>query len=205
LKDRFIKIREKIYTPVQLKQYLDAYNPIDCYQTVSLWKYPQYLGIKKLAKIPYPTPKPLLQAERLRRFQDNLFLGSDFVLDFDQKDYKNPQEMQANIVLAKQSLIKLGMTKHILMRTGAGQQLLVADFWEWANIHVAYPKDREYACLRSMQRLTRTLLDIGIKWDSAVSSDTRRIMRCPNTLHRNGNMIKLIEWPKAGDYLIFNE
>jgi hypothetical protein len=126
---------------------------------------------------------------------NNIFLGSDYIMDFDDKDYHNGSEGSQNqLKLSKLKLNELGFNDFLTMRTGKGYQLLVMDFNAWAkkDIKVVMPRDREFQYQRKMAELTKKLLEAKITWDYKVSTDTRRIFRVPNTLHNNGNIIKIL-------------
>ena len=179
--NKFHKIKYKIRTPKELKAILDKMMPEDVYQTISWWLNPEDLGQKRVNSPGSP---------RL----DNLFLGSDYLMDFDEKDYQERSEMLHNIRLAQIYLKEHGMIQQVLMRTGRGYQLVVIDFFEWAKVKVESPRDREYAYGYKMRKLTKDMLNKGIKWDSDVSIDTRRIFRVPNTMHRNGKKIMIIAY-----------
>lgn len=179
----FVKIKDKIYTPVQLKAVLDELMPEDVYQTISWWMKPQELGLKKIKKAGHS-------------ILSNFFLGSDYLMDFDLKNYKDNAELVSNVNLARLFLEQYGMKRLVIMKTpSGGQQVLVTDFNTWAKVNVAHPKEREYAYLFKMKKLTKMLLDAGIKWDSDVSNDTRRIFRTPNTLRLSTNQkVRLLEY-----------
>ncbi|MHB1764736.1 MAG: hypothetical protein ACYCS1_04255 [Gammaproteobacteria bacterium] len=177
--EQWIKVKSKIYKNYQLKKYLDLINPTDVYQSVSWWLNPQDLGARGKRIAGYP-------------ILNNFFLGTDYLMDFDLKDYTNRDELFSNINLARMELKNLGMNKEKLIKTGRGYQLLEEDFNRWANIHVIDPRDREKAYQAKMSALTDMLLKRRIKWDSDVSRDSRRVFRVINTKHFNGEIIKLI-------------
>ena len=179
-KDIWIKINTKIYSKFHLKKELDKIYPVptDVYQSVSWWLIPEHLGAKSNRK-----GYPIL---------DNFFLGSDYIMDFDLRDYAGINDIFKNIQLAKIELNNLNMYNLKFIKTGRGYQLLNQDFNKWANVHVTHPRDREKAYQDKMIKLTNILLSRKIKWDSDVSRDTRRIFRVINTRHFNGEIIKLI-------------
>ena len=128
-------------------------------------------------------------------FLSSIFLGSDYIMDFDDKDYKNGQEdSRSNLELAKLKLQEMGFREFLTMRTGKGYQLLVIDFNKWAkkDMKAVMPRDREDFYLSKMRILTKILLASKIRWDYRVSVDTRRIFRVPNSVHNNGNIIKVL-------------
>ncbi len=180
-KEYFKKLNKKIYNSKQLKNYLDRYNPIDVYQTISWWFNPQLLGSRRNVK-----GFPLL---------NNFFLGSDYLMDFDIGDYTNKLEMINNVKLAILSLREVGFIHYILLRTGQGYQLIITDFniKTKEKLKAVFPRDREYAYGMKMKELTDKLIKMKVKWDWRVSIDTRRLCRVPNTLHRNGNTIKILK------------
>ena len=133
---------------------------------------------------------------RTEHFLNNVFLGSDYIMDFDDKDYPNGSEgSQSQLKLSKLKLNELGFKDFLTMRTGKGYQLLVMDFNAWAkkDMKAVMPRDREFQYQRKMAELTKKLLEAKIIWDYKVSTDTRRIFRVPNTLHNNGNIIRIIK------------
>lgn len=182
----FFKIKEKIYNPEQLKAILDKLRPTDTYQTVSMWLNPAFLGAKNITKPKYPLPRHLLYQRtesRINAILDNLFLSSNYLMDFDLKDYKDSSEMLSNVSLARLFLQEHGMKDQLLMKTpSGGRQLLVMDFDKWANIHIANPRDREYAYSRKMKVLTDMLIKANIHWDDKVSLNTRAVFRTANTI-----------------------
>ena len=192
LKDnKFVKIKDKIHTPEQLKKHLDKLMPFDVYNTISWWLNPEYLGSRK-AQMPKFRSKEAMVEYRTNNLLNNFFLGSDYMMDFDGDDYKSKEEMLDNVKLAKLKLNEMGLHDFTLVRTGRGYQLWVMDFWKWAKISVKHPRDREYACQKKMVKLTSELRKAGIKWDYNVSIDTRRLARVIKTFHRNGVLIEKI-------------
>lgn len=174
------------------------FGATDAYNTVSWWLNPQMLTRKHVALPEYRTKKDKkrIKEARIQAFLSNIFLGSDYIMDFDDKDYQNGQsEALENVKLAKLALSELGFNDFLLMRTGRGYQLLVFDFNKWAKqgMKAVMPRDREQFYLQKMKKLTEMLKAKGIKWDYDVSCDTRRICRVPNTYHNNGNLITIIK------------
>lgn len=182
----FMKVKAKIRNAKELKALIEQYKPIDVYQTVAWWLNPNTLGPKRIKKAGY-------------RILNNFFLGSDYIMDFDLKDYASEEEMVDNLCRARLLLERMGMKEHTVIKTGKGRQLLVTDFDKWVKLSIGNPMDREYAYGFKMKLLTETMMKSGIKWDDKVSTDTRRIFRTPGTLHQNGNTIKILETtsPKA--------
>ena len=193
--EKWLVIRKKIRTPEQLASYIGPFKPTDVYQTISYWLNPDKLSTKKTTLPEYRGNKETLKEAKIRAFLGNMFIGSDYIMDFDDKDYaKGMVDSLDNVKLAKLALNKLGMKEFMLMRTGRGYQLLVFDFNGWAKngLKATMPRDREYAYLQRMKKLTELLKSMGIKWDYGVSCDTRRICRVPNTTHNNGNLIRIV-------------
>ena len=194
--DKWYIIRKKIRSSEQLLRYIEKMQPTDVYQTVSWWLNPNSLSGKR-ANLPKYNGKNKTQIKyaRINHFLNNIFLGSDYIMDFDDKDYKAGQdEGRSNLQLAKLKLQELGFKEFLTMRTGKGYQLLVMDFNEWAkkDMKAVMPRDREDFYLSKMRTLTKILLASKIKWDYGVSVDTRRIFRVPNSVHNNGNIIKVL-------------
>lgn len=189
---KFIKIYGKIHTSEQLKKHLDRLMPADVYNTISWWLNPEYLGSRK-PQIPKSKKKAVITEYKIKNLLNNSFLGSDYLMDFDGDDYKSSVEMLDNVKLAKLKLNELGLYDFILVRTGRGYQLWVMDFWKWAKIRIEHPRDREYACQKKMVKLTRELINAGIRWDYNVSIDTRRLARVIKTFHRNGVLVERIQ------------
>ena len=194
--DKWYVIRQKIRSPEQLLWFIEKYQPTDVYQTVSWWLNPQSLNGKRANLPDYNgRNKKQIKEAKIKHFLANTFLGSDYIMDFDDKDYSDRSEgSQSNLRLAKLKLWELGFKDFLTMRTGKGYQLLVKDFNEWAKkgIKATMPRDREYQYQRKMNELTKILLQAKIKWDYKVSIDTRRVFRVPNTIHNNGNIIKIL-------------
>jgi hypothetical protein len=202
-KNNFLKIKAKIYSPEQLKKILDSIpNITGVYQTISTWLNPQYLSRKKVERSSKIN-------DRIKDLESNFFMYCNYLMDFDRKDYKTEEEMLYNLNLAKEFLVKQSMEKFVLQKTPhGGRQLIALDFPEWANIKVAYPKDREYAYGMKLKKLTEMLLtgkekptkeevkkakvNPYISWDYNVSLNTRSLFRTPNTLGDNGVRVKLI-------------
>ena len=193
--ERWFILNKKIRTDKQLLSYLYIIQPTDVYQSVSYWLNPTRLGGKKFNAPEYKGNKGKIKEAHANYFLSSIFLGSDYIMDFDDKDYKNGQEdSRSNLQLAKLKLQELGFKKFLTMRTGRGYQLLVMDFNEWAkkDMKAVMPRDREDFYISKMRKLTRILLNSKIVWDYKVSVDTRRIFRVPNSVHNNGNIIKIL-------------
>ena len=194
--DKWFILNKKIRRDNQLLEYMLKIQPTDVYQTVSYWLNPTRLGSKKFNSPKYTGDKKIIKGAKLSHFLANLFLGSDYIMDSDDKDYTNGQdESRSNLQLAKLKLQELGFKEFLSLRTGRGYQLLVMDFNEWAkkDMKAVMPRDREEFYLLKMRKLTKILLDAKIKWDYKVSIDTRRIFRVPNTLHNNGNIVRILK------------
>ena len=193
--ERWFVLNKKIRTSQQLLEYINKINPTDVYQSVSYWLNPTRLGSKKFNAPTYKGDKTIIKEAHSNYFLSSIFLGSDYIMDFDDKDYKNGQEdSRSNLELAKLKLQEIGFKEFLTMRTGRGYQLLVMDFNEWAkkDMKAVMPRDREDFYLVKMRKLTRMLLASKIRWDYRVSVDTRRIFRVPNSVHNNGNIIKVL-------------
>jgi len=205
----FLKIKKKIYKPEQLKEELDKIPNIQgVYQTISLWLNPEHLGKKHVEE-----GIKLTLSQKIKNLQDNFFLSCNYLMDFDRKDYDSEKSMLENVERAKELLWEMGMRKLVLQQTPhRGRQLIALDFDKWANVNVAYPKDREYAYGMKLRRLTNILLTglpnpskeqvneakkkPFIFWDYNVSLNTRSLFRTPNTVGDNGVRVKLIEYPE---------
>lgn len=196
-KDKWYIIRTKIKSPEQLLEYIERLQPTDVYQTVSWWLNSNSLAGKHIILPAYNRRnKKEIKEIRTEHFLNNVFLGSDYIMDFDDKDYPNGSEgSQSQLKLSKLKLNELGFKDFLTMRTGKGYQLLVMDFNAWAkkDMKAVMPRDREFQYQRKMAELTKKLLEAKIIWDYKVSTDTRRIFRVPNTLHNNGNIIRIIK------------
>ncbi len=194
--DKWYVIRQKIRSSEQLLQLIESYQPTDVYQTVSWWLNPQSLNGKRINLPNYNgRNKKQIKEVKIKHFLSNIFLGSDYIMDFDDKDYPNRSDGSlSNLGLAKLKLKEIGFKNFLTMRTGRGYQLLVKDFNEWAKkgLRATMPRDREYQYQRKMNELTKLLLQAKIRWDYKVSTDTRRVFRVPNTVHNNGNIIKIL-------------
>ena len=193
--DKWYVIMKKIRSPEQLFNFIEKYQPTDVYQTVSWWLNPQSLKGKRISLPEYNgRNKKQIKEIRIKHFISSIFLGSDYIMDFDDKDYPNGSEGSlSNLKLAKLKLEEIDFKDFITMRTGKGYQLLVKDFNEWAkNSKALMPKDKEYHYQRKMSELSKELLHAKIKWDYKVSTATRRVFRVPNTLHNNGNLIRIL-------------
>jgi hypothetical protein len=135
------------------------------YVSVSRWLNPTVVGSRKLQKRGYIVA-------------DNCFLGMDYVMDFDDRDSER--------VLDAYALLRTrGFDDFTLVETEHGFHLWVHDFMLLIDPRDD-PKEREAVCLDAAKKLTKWLRSKGIKWDYAVSCDTRRVVRVPGFANKNG-------------------
>lgn len=178
-KNRFCRIRLADGTFIHLKARLDTptfyrkivfLKPVDTYISIGRWLNPATI---KSRRHPYCA---------------NVFLGSDYVLDFDEK---KPGAINKSI----NCLRALGWNEFALCETSRGYQLWVLDFDAKTNTKLGEvnPRQREARYLKEMRNLTRKLRNAGIEWDHHVSNDTRRVLRMWNSTHHDGTLCCLHE------------
>lgn len=170
------KIKRQIHKPEELQPILIKETPIAVYYTHSYFLAPDRVRSKnKNLKPGY-------------KWLDNIFLGSDYVIDFDEE---HSEEM--NIANTIQMLREEGFQDMELRQTGNGFHLIVKDFTKrYCKQNIPNPKDRENHHKQKKEKLTTKLKNKGAKFDYPISIDTRRIIRLPNSLHQNGTIIRKI-------------
>src|SRR3990167_5717745 len=141
-KHGFMKVRKTIKTPEDLQKVCIKYKPIGVYCTNSYWLNPKTLG--KRSKYP-------------------VFLGSSFVVDFDEA-----HKAEDNIQKAIQFFQERGCNDIIRVKTGRGWHLHILD-WELPKIYQPNPCKREQQYLSKMHRTVRAMKEKGILFDTKVS------------------------------------
>lgn len=173
-KDHWFKVYKKVHSPEDLRKFLVPLYPLDAYVTVSRWLNPTLLGPKKPKDAGFKILK-------------NHFLGSEYVMDFDVKDFESVEETQKMYERAVNTLVDMGFHRFEFIQTGGGYQLWVLDFEErWVKKRISHPLSNENHYMHRMRKLTQILRDKDISWDHKVSCDTRRVVRIWNSLHRSG-------------------
>lgn len=173
----WLKIKDRIHTSMDLQIWIDKIDPIATYVSVSKWLNPTTLGQQKKF------------TRSLNRWADNIFLGSDFVLDFDTKDTSN----------VKKAIQKLKYFKYnifTLVETGRGYHLWVLDFDNsFKKKQFKNSWEREEYYISQMRKLSTKLAKSGIKHDKKISEDTRRIVKVWDTYDKKREFkIILIDW-----------
>lgn len=183
LKDKtWIKIKDRIYTPKQLQEKIDRFKPTAVY--VSIGRFLNPTTLSQMRKFTKP----------LNRWADNIFLGCDFIMDFDEKNIEHLKK-------ALETLIKIGYLDFTAVETGRGFHLWVHDFEkklvqkEFKNLW-----EREEYYKGQMVKLSTKLWEEGIIFDKPISEDTRRIIKVWNTWDKKNNFfIKLIDLKTLND------
>jgi len=170
-KKGFIKISKTIRKPEDLQKLCIKYLPEAVYQTNSYW-----VGNKgQLGK---------------RKGRHPIFIGSSYVMDFDGEEESNENNIQKAIQFWKDK----GCHHIIRVKTGRGYHIHCLDWLESNSVirQIADPIKREFAYLKLMRQLAKTMLKAGIKFDVPISCDTRRLIRCPGCAYVKNNEIQTI-------------
>lgn len=180
----------------------------DAYVTISRWLNPSRLSAKK-ARVGW-------------RWDDHVFLGSDFLIDVDHSrddkvfyDTVGVLEDAFGLGLLQQArlaksseLVRAGVVVDVrsepffvtAVKTGKGWHFWLKD---WYRVYTGYPRLDEDRCLKEMRLLCAGLRRIGLVWDEKVSCDTRRIARVWGSVHsKTGNKIEVFKcgWIDAGGF-----
>ncbi len=174
------KIHRQIHKPQELQKILTQQAPVAAYYTQSQFIAPEQVNSKKNDRPGYS-------------YADNLFLRSEYILDFD-KQHAELQNIKHTIKTLKTQLALTNKDLE-LRQTGNGYHLLFTTFTEKMckpPHQIPNPRNRENHHKQIKQNLTKHLNKQGCRFDEPISIDTRRIIRIPNTLHQNGTIITKI-------------
>lgn len=162
---RFWKIPNQINETKVFNSWLQKIKPLDVYYSTSCWLNPVRVGAKS------------------EIVSENLFLFSDLVFDLDGKNTK-----MKSIEDARKESIKLldfiddhnFMIKYIAFSGSKGFHIVCDDPIENS---IESPLEREEKTKIYSKEITQEVLESGIKIDSRVTVDTRRIIRVPGTIN----------------------
>lgn len=162
-----VQLRDRITNPVRLLNWINKLQPQDVYVSVSCFLDPTISGKKR-------------DKRRGLKWYHNLFLKGDFVIDIDSKDMEN-------ITNCNIALKEIGFRKFLTTNTSRGIQIWCLDFWEkYCHEKLTNPFLREQYYMRQKKELAKKLLEKGIEFDYLTTIDSRRVVRVPNTFHRDG-------------------
>ncbi len=162
---RFFKVPDTIRNEKILQKWLVKKNPADVYYSVAKFLSPQKVGAK---------------TDELYK---NLFLGADLVFDID----FSPFSIRKLEMARKEALKLLGflrqkkiVVKYIAFSGAKGFHLVCIDPFEY---NCESPVERENQAKKFRKEIAGQVLSDGIKIDSKVTVDTRRIIRLPGTIN----------------------
>jgi DNA primase catalytic subunit len=171
---KWCKIRSQITSPRQLQKYLIKYAPQEVYVSSSCFLNSKVVGPKRWNKAGY-------------KVASNMFLFSDFVVDFDKKQFNNDWTLTLNEV--KKVADYFALYNKLYVRTGNGFQMWLLDWDSKVRPTKAMmPLEKENHYKQLKRNLVYKLSQAGFVFDCEISYDTRRVVRCWNTLHRNGTV-----------------
>lgn len=178
--NNFLILKNRFYSRDDLLKYIKKKGLgkyiADIYVSVALFLNPTTIRGKKVRGI-----------RKGYVWADNCFLKGDFVLEIDSFD-KN------NILKAYMELRKLGFEKFFYVKTSRGLHIWVLDFWEkWCEKEMngkMKPREKEEKYGELKIKLAKYLENKGIDFDFQTTIDTRRVVRMPDTYHKNGYFCK---------------
>lgn len=181
---RFLKVNDRITSPEVLRRWLVRHRPLDAYYSVACWLSPEQLGRRERTPL-----------------SANIFLGSDIAFDID----RSPFSVE-NLELARRETQKLVAwcdrqhlpVKYIAFSGSKGFHVICSDPNRYPG---SDPQKREDRAREYRRSLTGNICAAGITCDTAITTDTRRIIRVPGTINsRSGYACTVIpramlEWP----------
>jgi len=175
--------RRKFHTMDQLREWLvdidEKQGILDVYYSLALWFNPHKVRGKWNWKH--------------SKWADRILLGTDFVMDFDKKDYgvtssdAAEEKFQDNVMKGFAFLRIHGFDKIDFVNTGRGIHLVVRDF----SKRIPYgkePHNRRQEAHAAMKRLASKAKEWGVVFDVPVSKDLWRIVRVPGSRPREGHL-----------------
>ncbi|MFX0051793.1 MAG: DNA primase small subunit domain-containing protein [Candidatus Hermodarchaeota archaeon] len=162
---RFWKLPYQISNNHSFNKWIQRRKPLDIYYSTSCWLAPTIVGAKGGV------------------LSENLFLFSDLAFDIDGKDYRKKSLEKAR----KETLKLLDFlkdhnipVKYIAFSGSKGFHVVCKDPFD-RSIEDAL--EREEKTKETKRQIAQELLSQGIKIDSRVTVDSRRILRVPGTIN----------------------
>ncbi|MEW6528758.1 MAG: hypothetical protein AB1391_02625 [Candidatus Micrarchaeota archaeon] len=169
---RFFKVKQRIRSLTALESFLDSVKYRDAFYSVSKWLNPHKLG-KRAEENEYET----------------CFLGADLLFDIDFKPFS-----AENVEKARKEAIRLAdylhhekrvNIKYIAFSGGKGFHISCKD----DEKYFGKPHERESAATKSRISLVTEIENLGIRIDSKITTDMRRIVRIPGTINSSTGYI----------------
>jgi hypothetical protein len=167
---RFLKIKDSIHTPQNLQKWLIKLKPIDVYYSTSTYLDPTSV-----------TPRPKDNDEYWG--PGNIILSNDIAFDLD----RQPLSI-LNLERARKDAIKL-----LLFLKEKGYCLKYAAFSGSKGFHLLFDdidkkiepdiRIREKSIIKKRRKLVNIIKKQGIKFDTPITVDTRRVIRLPGTIN----------------------
>ena len=167
---RFFKIKDVIRSPDDLQRWLVSLRPLDVYYSTSTYLNPTAVAPRPKKATDYWGP-------------GNVVLGNDIAFDLD----RQPLSM-LNLERARKDAVRL--LDHMLERSYG---LRYAAFSGSKGFHLVFDdpdrkiepdhRSREASIIRRRKALVDEVASLGIRIDSSVTVDTRRIIRLPGTVN----------------------
>ena len=164
-----VKIKDRITNKKKLKQQLIKLAPISVYYGISLWGNPSIIG------------------KRTKNIYNNHFLGCDYIIDIDSKDFNEAKKEAQRIV----KFLKLEYFSFKVRSSGSGVHIVIPCVYIGIN---------EKNALETLERFTKRLISREFEYDYETSTDTRRIIKLPNTISSNGNLCEEISLEDLKNY-----
>jgi hypothetical protein len=162
---KFFKVPDIIRSTPDLREWILKKKPLDVYYSTACFLAPDKVG------------------SRTEKISENLFLYADLVFDIDFEPFcvRNIERarLQALKLLdfLKRKKIEI---KYLAFSGSKGFHVVCKDPWKYAE---ASPLDRESKAKQFRKSLAEEISGLGIKIDSKVTVDTRRILRLPGTIN----------------------
>lgn len=169
--NRFFKVPDCIRNETVLQKWLVLLDPLDVYYSVARFLDPQKVG------------------PRTEKISENMFLGADLVFDIDREPfsvYKIEQARKETIKLFGFLKTKNIQTKYIAFSGAKGFHVVCTDPFEYMQEN---PLEREHEAKKFRQEITKEMTAQGLKFDTKVTVDTRRILRLPGTLNSKTGLL----------------
>ncbi len=164
-KNKFIKVTHKIHSLVELNSFFNSTKYLDAYYSTSTWINPHKLG-PRTTENEYET----------------IFLNNDIFLDIDFKPFniENIERARKEAVALTEYLNskKIPIT-YIAFSGGKGFHISCVDTKKYSGT----PLERELAIAKARVVFADEIEKLGIKIDSKITKDTRRIVRIPGTIN----------------------
>ncbi len=172
---RFWKLPRQIKDNKTFNTWLVRRSPIDVYYSTSCWLAPVNVGA------------------RSDLVSENLFLYSDLVFDIDgeNSEIKNIEKARKESIKLLKFLDEHKISiKYLAFSGSKGFHIVCED--PFKNT-LKCPLEREEKNRRNSRQISLNVFDSGIKTDSRVTIDTRRILRVPGTINsKSGYCCRII-------------